>query len=356
MGITIEQAQNAVWTFAGKATNGYSVFEPYGTDRYIGFVRKAFNGGKGWNAWRHGVPVNDANGTEMITFRTRREAAEALAPIAAVERLAQTHWDNATSEDRARSAGDSPVYVASRQALVSAVAAQYPDLDPQEVYHQWTEHGQTILQCVNFDRAERIARIRREAEDVAEEHKFHTSTEGVACAPNCPLYTPETAAEEAVSGAQTQAPVASPESFEAPKERDVTLDINGDGLAGYTVTLIAVFPEARVADGYTRNGTPFARTTVRYADLAAARRMVDVIVAEFRSDTSRVWAAFTVTLTGLASLSSRLSPEVRVREGGSFRAAVVASAPPVAAKVPAYRAAGFPSLDAAIGAWHGGHA
>lgn len=296
---------------------------------YVGFVMKSSVD----NKWRNSY--ND----DTVTFRTRKAATAAMEPLIRVELAAVTHYANAVSEDRERSWSNSPIYIHSKAMLMDAVRAAFPDMNADDVYYRWVADGETIRHAVEG--------LRRDAADWA-------------------AHEADVAAQEA----QEAREAATSEVSETPQERDITIDISGDGLAGYTVTMVAVYPEAKVADGFTRSGTPFNITQVHYAVLADARRMVDVMVAEFRSNPDKIWAAYTVTLTGLASLSSRLSGReaiddmaqrlaqrvVRIREGGSFRGAVVASAPAMVASVPSYRVAGFPSLDAAIGAWHGGNA
>jgi hypothetical protein len=312
-----------IFQFLGNASNGYSVFQAEADGgKHVGFVARTKDG-KSWEAWRNGYSVTDASNTPK-TFRTRGEAASALLPIAAVEWLAREHWKNATSEDRSISAGDSPIYLRSQTAVLGGIAAAYPDMVARDVYNAFIDHGETVVQTVNAMREERKAwavyQAELEAEDImnaAEERRLDVEAERIRA---------EWEAEAETAHASV---VESPEAHEVPEEREITIDISRDG-AGFMVTMVTVYPEAVTSDGFTRNGTPLVVTRAAYTSLKAARAMVDVMTHEFASNPDRIWAAYTVTLVGLASLSSRLSVPSEV--------------------TPTYRTAGFPSLDAAIGA------
>lgn len=323
------------YTYSGKANSGYSVYQ---TDadggRHVGFVQRTADG-NGWEAWRTGYSVTDKDNAPIV-FRTRRDAATALLPIAAVEWLAREHWKNATSEDRKVSSGDSPVYLASKDAFLAGITAAYPDMDAKEVYWDFIDHAETVIQCVNGIRQERVETARQAASDAAEDAAYYAAqaaTEDVFNATEDARIDAEADRIRAEWEAEVDAErstVDSPESHEAPEEREITIDITREAPGRFMVTMVTVYPEARNAAGFTRNGTPFIITQAAYTSLKAARSMVDVMAREFATNPDRIWSAYTVTLVGLASLSSRLSTP---------------SEP-----VPTYRAAGFPSLDAAIGA------
>jgi hypothetical protein len=288
---------------------------------YVGFVMKS---GNGWE-----------NSTDVSRYTTRKGATDAMAPFIAAEVAAVTHFANATRESHEY---DEAAYDASKAALFAAIRAAYPGMDVDNVYETWIDCGETIDYVVNALRTEAASEAKYAAELAEEERQYQARIAAREALEQ----------QQAANDADERAEVARVQRAAGPVntirvERDVTIDISRDGV-GFAVTMVAVFPEALNADGYTRAGTPFARVRVSYDSLEAARRMVDVMAAEFRSDASKVWAGFTVTLTGLASLSSRVSGEVRIREGGSFRGPVVASAPVATS----YRAAGFPSLDAAV--------
>jgi hypothetical protein len=190
-------------------------------DIYAGFV---FRSGNVWKASR-------IEGR----FATRREAAEALAALASVEAAAQVHYGNATNNDPRIAAYDSPVYMASKTALKTAIKATYPDMDVEAVYDTWIDCGESIFYCVDF--------LRQQARELAAEQEA------------------EQVREAAYEAEQTN--------------REATVNVSGD-----TLTLIAVYPECVKVDGYTRLGTPFARVTMT-GDFNHLVRQANIIAAEF---------------------------------------------------------------------------
>ncbi|HET9865738.1 MAG TPA: hypothetical protein VFQ06_00495 [Nitrospira sp.] len=110
-----------------------------------GFVFKSDVSGR----WEHSKGAD--------TYRTRREAIDALMPFAAVELAAVKHYANATSNDPERSFYQGEIYKASKRALIGAIQAAYPDVDVDDVYELWVDCGECIAYCVEYLRTQRRA-------------------------------------------------------------------------------------------------------------------------------------------------------------------------------------------------------
>ena len=70
--------------------------------------------------------------------------------LSAAEQARQTHYVVSTSEDRAVSNGDSPVYRASRVLFISTIRAAFPDLDPLAVYGVWLDCNESVAYCARL--------------------------------------------------------------------------------------------------------------------------------------------------------------------------------------------------------------
>lgn len=308
-----------MFKYSGKASSGYSVYQ---TDadggRHVGFVQRTADG-KGWEAWRGGYSVTDKDSTPIV-FRTRRDAAAALLPIAAVEWLAREHWKNATSEDREISSGDSPVYLASKAAFLGGIAGAYPDMDAKEVYWDYIDHAETVIQCVNGIRRERVETALQAASDAAEDAAYYaaqvaaqvTDTEDIFNATEDARIDAEADRiradwEAEVDAEQAAAQVTAYPSMEeinaaaarhpegAPfTETPVDQDAKPKRMAAFLVTgkgegavvtygIVAHSVPADKATGVTATGLPFVVSTLSYARLDAARRFIDIIRAELET-------------------------------------------------------------------------
>lgn len=298
------------------STAGLYYIRAYGW--YVGTVRKQDGL---WSVTPTGGVASEA------IHHTRKAAVESIMPFITVEVLARTHWNNATSEDRTISAGDSPIYLASRRALVEGIAATYPDMNAQEVYYEWTGHGETILQTVRS--------MRQEAEDLA-------------------AYQAEVEAEEAAYQAQqdaktdTRPPVKVPDysavaaikATTEPRTRQAAFLVTSepDGSTRVTVGMMSPDMPTDKATGVTKTGIPFNVFTLDYMDAGRAWRMVDVLAKELRE-----WRLpFHVAIVGTR-------PD-KAYEGTVYAGATACCHDQALYLAPTYRAAGFPSLDAAIGA------
>lgn len=281
-----------MFKYSGKASSGYSVYQ---TDadggRHVGFVQRTTDG-NGWEAWRGGYSVTDKDNAPIV-FRTRRDAATALLPIAAVEWLAREHWKNATSEDRKVSSGDSPVYLASKAAFLGGIAGAYPDMDAKEVYWDYIDHAETVIQCVNGIRRERVETALQAASDAAEDAAYYAAqavTEDVFNATEDARLDAEADRIRAEWEAEVDAEQATAQATETPVDQDAKpkrmaaflVTGKGDG-AVVTYGIVAHSVPADKATGVTATGLPFVVSTLSYARLDAARRFIDIIRAELET-------------------------------------------------------------------------
>lgn len=94
-------------------------------------------------AWR--VQIEEQANATAITEMAAKMATDVLAQRAEIAR--REHFANATSEDIARADGDGPIYRASHAALLSAIAAAYPDVQAADVYDVWADCNESIAYC-----------------------------------------------------------------------------------------------------------------------------------------------------------------------------------------------------------------
>lgn len=254
--------------------------------KYAGFVLKSRVDGKWSNSYN-----------ETVRFDTRKDAAAAMMPAIRAEVAAADHYANATSEDKSRSWGNSPIYIHSKATLFDAIKAAYPDMDVNDVYYGWVDSGESIRWVVNYLRQERADKIKQDAIDAAEE-AAHRATREAAF---------------------------------------LVTDAAATGKTNVSVQFVSYDIPQDKRQGVTDAGVPFTTVNVSYQAPEAAWRMVDVLTAELRRDP----APWTVTVDGTRPTDDY---------AGTLYAAHTHRTPPPGAKVPTYRMAGFPSLDAAVSA------
>lgn len=238
------------------------------------------------------------NSKDEEQYPTRKAAVEAMMPYASAELAAVRHFANATSEDSDRAHYLGETYRTSHKALMRAIVATYPDMDPQAVYEGWLDSGESIAYVVDY--------IRHEIEDLHE-------------------YALELNAERDAERA-----------LEAPQERIAAfLVVNYTDNPNTRVVMGVISPDlpADKATGHTKAGVPFSVVTMDYTNPGVAWRMVDVVANELRNHVK----PFKVVIEGIR-------PDV------TYAGTVYTSAHAARVDEPTYRAAGFPSLDAAIGA------
>jgi len=294
---------------------GGSRYYIYADGVYSGIVAKGLDGR--WNVQAtHGQP------SESI-YRTRREAVESIMPILNVEKLAREHWANATSDDRGISAGDSPIYLASKSALLQGISTVYPDMVAQNVYYEWTEHGETILQTVVAMRRDHEEAERYAAEMAAEDAQWAAWTERHNLKP-----ATQGAFDAAIAADHAEALTMNAQTL----VREIQLTVRPEA-GKVAVIMLAAYPDvaADKVAGHLPNGLPFTTVRVVYDDPQAAWRMVDVIKCA-----GEEWPNLIVKVRG-QMFSASYPSLVRWTHGTHLTA-------------PNYRAHDFPSLDAAVGA------
>ena len=320
--------------FTGNARDGYTVKDETGV--YMGYVIKSVDE---WLASYYGYTLRETDTFTPMTFRTRKDAVAFLATIAGTERAARLHWANATSEDRTISAGDSAPYLASKADLIEGITQTYPDMDAEQVYYEWTEHGETIVQTVVAMRDEAKGLAAYQAEVAAEEAAYQAEQARLD-AEAARIRTEWEAQEDAKSYdrivvAQTQHNAwmsANTKTVVESRERQAgfLVTTEADGTTMVTVGIMSPDVPLAKSTGITGTGIPFSVVNMTYGNAGAAWRLVDVMAQELREHTK----PFHVVIVG-------------TRPDTAYEGTVYASQ---ACMGPSYRVAGFPSLDAAIGA------
>lgn len=311
---------------------------------YVGNVRKE---NELWSVTPTGGVASEA------IHRTRKTAVESILPFATVEILARVHWANATDEDRAISAGDSPIYLASRDALLAGIARTYPDMDAQEVYYEWTEHGETILQTVRSMRQEAADWAAYQAEVEAEEDIFNTTEDKRLDAEAARIRAEWEAevddAEASIANVVNNGPVVTIEAEPAERQAAFLVTSESDGSTRVTVGIMSPDMPTDKATGVTKTGIPFNVFTLDYQDAGRAWRMVDTLAKELRE-----WRdPFHVAIVGTrpdVTYQGTVYTTRPISETEASVADVIHRMRSQSVTEPTYRAAGFPSLDAAIGA------
>lgn len=287
--------------FLGSKQHGYTVYGPEG--EYRGKVYRD-NPSPLWAASFRGTEVTTPNAWVAIsgsdtraritpaTFRTRAEAAQMLSAVTEVEALATIHYTEATRDSQTYSVSD---YETSRNALLQAITGLYADVPALDVYQTWINNGDAIIDAVNHMRQERLDAIAAEAEAAAEE--------------------------------EAQTP-----------QRSVTLTVAPHVEGRTKLTMLTVSPDLpdKAVKGITPAGVPWGEVEVSYSTPQAAWRMVDVIAKQYADPRNALWALYTVTTEGERPTDTY---------AGTLYATHTKPLVPTT-----YRAAGYPSLDAANGA------